>query len=374
MSSEEIVLNSISKSFANEEVLEGIDLSVEEGEFCVIIGPSGCGKSTLLKCIAGLVDFEGGDVRLRDQDAAKIPVEDRNLGFVFQDFEETLFPHKTVRSNVAFGLKQKETELSDEEIEQRIDEMLDLLSISETKDNLPSELSGGQQQRVEVARQFVRECDIMLLDDPLADLDYKLQKHMELELRRLHDRLGSTFIYVTHNQDQALKLADKLVVMNQGAIEQIGTPTEVYTEPQSAFVGRFVGDSNLFIASVTEREGARMVVETEIGQMEATAATKSEAPSESLVIVRPEDVTIGDETLDNVFYGVINGRTYTGEETEVSVKVDGFDDGIQVITPGRPDLGAKGTEIIIGWDATDATFFDELSVNSTVTVDDLLEV
>lgn len=374
MSSEAILLDSISKSFANEEVLENIDLTVEEGEFCVVIGPSGCGKSTLLKCIAGLVGFEAGNLRLRGQDASDTSVKERELGFVFQEFEETLFPHKTVQDNVAFGLEQKETEFTDEEIEQRVGEMLELLSISETKEDLPSELSGGQQQRVEVARQFVRECDIMLLDDPLADLDYKLQKHMELELRRLHERLGSTFIYVTHNQDQALKLADKLVVMNQGAIEQSGTPDEIYAEPKSAFVGRFVGDSNPFVASVVEDGEGEKVVETEIGRMHVTGANDGEVPPESLVIVRPENVEIGDESLDNVVHGFVNGTTYTGEETEISVKIEGLDRDLQAIAPGRADVGDPGTEITIGWDAENALYFEDLSVNSTVTITDLLEI
>lgn len=372
MSSETIVLNSVSKSFANEEVLRDINLSVEDGEFCVVIGPSGCGKSTLLKCIAGLVDYEVGTIQLRGEPATEIPLEERDLGFVFQEFEETLFPHKTVHENVAFGLEQQD-DFPATEIEERVDDMLELLSISGTKHDLPSELSGGQQQRVEVARQFVRECDIMLLDDPLADLDYKLQKRMELELRRLQDRLGSTFIYVTHNQDQALKLADKLVVMNQGTIEQSGEPNEVYANPNSAFVGRFVGDSNPFIATIVE-DGAQKIVDTDIGQLTVTGSTGGDTPPESIVIVRPEDIAIGDPSRDNVVEGTLVGTTYTGEETEVSMRVDGHDRDIQAVVPGRPNVGDPGSTLTFSWNADDALYFEDLSVNSTVTATDLLEV
>jgi ABC-type Fe3+/spermidine/putrescine transport system ATPase subunit len=185
-----ISVTSLEKSFANEQVLRGIDFTVDDGEFCVVVGPSGSGKSTLLKCIAGLVEFDRGSISLDGRDVGALSVPERNIGFVFQDFEERLFPHMTVAENVAFGLRQAGA--SETEIETKTDEMLALLSIGETRDSFPSELSGGQQQRVELARQLVRECDVMLLDDPLADLDYKLQKRMELEMRQIHEELGSS--------------------------------------------------------------------------------------------------------------------------------------------------------------------------------------
>ncbi|QLC35372.1 ABC transporter ATP-binding protein (plasmid) [Halarchaeum sp. CBA1220] len=373
MSTETIRVASLSKRFSRERVLHGIDLTVDEGEFCVVVGPSGCGKSTLLKCIAGLESFDDGDVYLRTRPAEEVPVEERDIGFVFQEFEETLFPHKTVRENVAFGLEQQDTEYGDDELEERIDEMLELLSIEETKDDLPGTLSGGQQQRVEVARQFVRECDIMLLDDPLADLDYKLQKRMELEIRRLHDRLGSTFVYVTHNQQQALTLADTLVVMNRGRIEQVGTPREVYSNPRTAFVGRFVGDSNPFVATVADVDGETLVLDAAVGRMRATAVGDVAVGDESLALLRPEAVTVDDPDRENAYDGTVVGTTYTGEETELSVAVSGVDRTVQVVEPGRTAV-AEGDDVTVAWDASDAQFFEDLSVAGTETIDELLEV
>jgi ABC-type Fe3+/spermidine/putrescine transport system ATPase subunit len=372
-----ISVDSLRKSFANEEVLRGIDLAVEDGEFCVVVGPSGSGKSTLLKCIAGLLDFDEGRIALDGEDVSGVPVRERGIGFVFQDFEERLFPHMSVRRNVAFGLEQSDEELSSAEIDERIDEMLSLLAIPETADDLPSELSGGQQQRVELARQLVRRCDVMLLDDPLADLDYKLQKRMELEMRSIHSDLGSTFVYVTHNQDQALKLADKLVVMNQGMLEQVGPPEEVYSHPETAFVGRFVGDSNPLLGDVVDDDGSAVTVETRTGRV--VANPRHDVPShgtEVVVLVRPEDVRLGEEAddCDNVFPATLKGRTYTGEYTEFTVAVEGSTEDFQVVEPGNVPMEAVETETQIGWNRDEGIAHARLSVADTVTVDDLLEV
>lgn len=375
MGSEAIAVESLSKGFGSINALTDVDLTVDDGEFCVVIGPSGCGKSVLLECIAGLMTFDDGSLRLRGEQADDVPVEERDLGYIFQEFEEALFPHKTVAKNIAFGLEQSDTEYTEGEIEQRIDEMLELLSITDTKNNVPSELSGGQQQRVELARHLVRENDIMLLDDPLADLDYKLQKRMELEIRHLHNRLESCFLYVTHNQDQALKLADKIVVMNRGRIEQVGTADEVYADPKTAFVGRFVGDSNPFRATLVD-DDAPLTVDTAIGEIAATPANNDTLPAESIVLIRPEDIEIGTSAAgcDNTVTGTVSGRSYTGEITEISVSVGGFDRDIQVIEPDRPDIGQHGETVEVGWDAVDATYFETLSIDSTVDVDTLMEI
>ncbi|WP_332900124.1 ABC transporter ATP-binding protein [Haladaptatus sp. CMSO5] len=372
-----ISISSLEKSFANEQVLRGIDFTVKPGEFCVVVGPSGSGKSTLLKTIAGVVSFDNGSIRLDGENVDDVPVEDRNLGYVFQDFEERLFPHMTVGENVAFGLHQSDESFSEAEIDEKIDEVLDMLAIGETKNSKPSELSGGQQQRVELARQLVRECDVMLLDDPLADLDYKLQKRMELEMRRIHNSMGSTFVYVTHNQDQALKLADKLVVMNHGMIEQVGTPDEVYRRPETAFVGRFIGDSNPLLGTVRETTATHTVVDTPQGDVVAEAHNGPFPDgTETMVLIRPENITIGNEaaTKENTFAATVVGRTYTGEETEFSVSIGEDTEEFQIVVTGNVPLEAIGDQTTIGWDATDAIAYDTLSVVDTVTVDDLMEV
>jgi len=371
-----IDIDSLSKKFGDELVLDRIDLSINDGEFCVVIGPSGCGKSTLLKCIAGVSDPDTGEIHLRGKNTEAQPARNRNIGLVFQEFEETLFPHKTVEENIAFGLRQKSEPPSEEHIEGRIDEMLDLLAIAPTKSSYPDELSGGQQQRVELARQLVRDCDITLFDDPLADLDYKLQKRMEIEMRRLHKELESTFLYVTHNQDQALKLADRLIVMNEGVIEQVGTPEEVYTNPANAFVGRFVGDSNLLIGNVVQKTESEIRIETQIGELSVSnTGDQPTVDSEGAVLIRPEDVVIGDdaESCRNNMDVVLEGKTYTGEVTEYSVSVSGYKNELQVVRPGKPgDIGNKN-EAKIGFNPNAAQFFEEMSVTGDIQASDLLE-
>lgn len=376
MSSKAIAVESLSKRFGSLEALTDVDLVVESNELCAVIGPSGCGKSTLLRCIAGMEDFENGTVRLRGESAENYRVEDRDLGYVFQEFEEALFPHKTVAENIEFGLEQDSTTYTESEKDELIDDMVELLSISSTKYNLPGELSGGQQQRVELARHLVRENDIVLLDDPLADLDYKLQKRMELELRRLHSRLDSAFVYVTHNQDQALKLADKIVVMNEGRIEQVGTANEVYEDPKTAFVGRFLGDSNAFSASLVKEHANSLTIDTDIGELAATSANGETPPSDSIVLVRPEAIRIGPSAADcdNEFVGTVEGQTYTGETTEISVSIDGREDPIHIVESDRQSIGAVGESVAIGWDRTDTTYFETLSVTTGINAEDLEEI
>ena len=373
-----ISIRDLSKTFSNETVLHDVSLDIEEGELCVIMGPSGSGKSTLLQCIAGLVDHESGAIEFDGTPATAVPVKERNLGYVFQEFEDTLFPHKTVGDNVAFGLEQQDADHSQAEIDDRVDEMLELLAISETRDDLPMELSGGQQQRVELARQLVRECEVMLLDDPLADLDYKLQKRMELEIRQIHEEMGSTFVYVTHNQDQALKLADKLVVFNHGRIEQVGTPEKVYHDPASAFVGQFVGDSNPFIGTATV-EDDHATVETDVGTMAARVnGDRPQDGRQSLTMVRPENVAFGEEAIgrENVFEAKFVDWTYMGEETEYVFEVEGIDYTLQAIEEGTPSMGDAdiGTTVSVGWSRENTLCFGTVSSAPADTVTSIMEV
>lgn len=372
-----ISLNSLQKSFADEDVLRGIDLSIEDGEFFVIVGPSGSGKSTLLKCITGLHDIDSGSVFMSGEDVTKRSIQERDIGFIFQDFEERLFPHMTVRENVAFGLLQQDREYSADELDTRINKIFELLAISDLTDNKPSALSGGQQQRVELARQLVRQTDVLLLDDPLADLDYKLQKRMELEMRRIHKELESTFVYVTHNQDQALKLADRIAVLNQGRIEQIGPPSELYQNPSNAFVGRFIGDSNPIQGTVVGIDAGNVVIDTDAGQI--VAQPQGKAPpkgDQTFVMVRPEAITLGPEarTKDNSLDATIEGRTYMGENTEFSVSIPGLDYTFEVLISGNVALDEVQQETTLGWDASDGICFDNLGEAETVTIDQLMEV
>jgi len=373
MCARSVTTEAIGKAFGNERILEDISLHIEEGEFCVIVGPSGCGKSTFLNCLSGLVEVDDGYVAYDGADVTGKPVEDRDIGYVFQEFEDTLFPHRTVGENVAFGLEQQDGGLTDAAIDERVEEVLELLNIGETKDSVPEELSGGQQQRVELARQLVRRCDLFLFDDPLADLDYKLQKQMELEMRQIHEELGSTFVYVTHNQDQALKLADRLVVMNDGRIEQEGTPTAVYDSPATAFVARFVGDSNALTGAVVRAEDDEVVVDSEVGEVHATPRDDV-GEQAGVVLLRPEQMAIGDAASgrDTTIQAELRGVTYTGEVTEFSVTADGLDREFIVSEPGRPSFGFPGDDVAVGWDAADAQYFERLSVSDSMTVKDII--
>lgn len=367
-------IESLQKSFANESVIRGITLDIDDGEFCVIVGPSGSGKSTLLNCIAGLIEFDEGTISIDGRDISDVPTEDREIGFVFQDFEDRLFPHMSVWENVAFGLRQSDEQLSDAEIDRRITETLELLAIADLRDDRPSELSGGQQQRVELARQLVRRCDVMLLDDPLADLDYKLQKRMELEIRRIHESLDSTFVYVTHNQDQALKLADKLVVMNLGLIEQIGTPDEIYSNPATAFVGRFIGDSNAILGRVTAEADGQVVLDTDAGEIRSVP--RDVVPEgETIMLIRPEAIVIGDEATerDNTLDVELVDYTFTGEHTEFAAVAEGVGE-LQIRMTGDVPMSAFDTGTRIGWDAADGVCYDRPSVAETVSIGDILEV
>lgn len=380
-SSSGIWIEGLTKSFGSETVLRDFELTVDPGEFCVLIGPSGSGKSTVLKCIAGLFEPDSGRILVDGEEITATPVSERGMGFVFQEFDETLFPHMTVAENVEFGLRHSDREYPPDEREKRVSDVLELLAISDTRADTPEELSGGQQQRVELARQLVRDCEIMLFDDPLADLDYKLQKRMELELRRFHADIGGTYIYVTHNQDQALKLADKLVVMNDGQLEQVGPPVEVYERPANAYVGRFVGDSNLLEARVTEPgEDGTVIAETPVGTVTARAGNEGlAAGSEGVILVRPEAIALGREAetgeTDNRFTARAMDRTYTGEMTEFIFGVEGGDDEheLQVIYPGNVRSEQFHTEgaVPLGWAASDAVCFSRLSATGETSVNDL---
>ncbi|MFP8953186.1 ABC transporter ATP-binding protein [Natrialbaceae archaeon A-arb3/5] len=375
MEAADIRLEAVDISFEDEHVLKDIRLEVEQGEFCVVIGPSGCGKSTLLRSIAGLAEPDQGSVFIDGTDATSLSVQDRNLGYVFQEFEDTLFPHMSVGENIAFGVRQQDGEVDEDELQEEIDEILEMLAIEQTKDSPPSELSGGQQQRVELARQLIRECETMLLDDPLADLDYKLQKQMELEIRQIHEDLGSTFIYVTHNQDQALKLADKLVVMNEGYIEQIGTPAEVYHNPKTAFVGRFLGDNNTVRGEIVETTGDDCVVETPFGRVLAENVNGAEDGETGLLQIRPVTVAVGDAAseADNTFAATALGSTYMGETTEIALSVDGIDE-FYAIVPDKVNIDEYDEELQIGWDRSGAQFFTEMSVSETYTAEEIIEL
>lgn len=237
-----VVLKNIKKAYDKKNiVIDGIDLEIKDKEFLVLVGASGCGKSTILRMIAGLEDITGGEIFIGDKKVNKIAPKDRDIAFVFQSY--ALYPHMTVRENIAFGLKMRK--VSEEMIEQKVREAAENLNLTEYLDRKPKQLSGGQRQRVALGRAIVREPKVFLMDEPLSNLDAKLRVQMRSEIKKLHEKLQTTFIYVTHDQTEALTMGDRIVVLDKGVIQQVGTPDDIYQNPKNLFVAGFVGSPQM---------------------------------------------------------------------------------------------------------------------------------
>jgi multiple sugar transport system ATP-binding protein len=250
----EVRLENVTKRYGGTEVVHGIDLEIAHNEFVVLVGPSGCGKSTTLRMVAGLEEISGGTIRIGDRVVNALPPRSRNISMVFQSY--ALYPHMTVRENLGFGLKIARQ--SEAEITKRVDEAAEILGLHDYMDRLPQHLSGGQRQRVAMGRAIVRNPDVFLFDEPLSNLDAKLRGQMRVEIKKLHHRVATTVIYVTHDQVEAMTLADRIVIMRDGYIEQVGTPSEVFDQPANIFVAGFIGSPpmNLLDAEVTSEGGA----------------------------------------------------------------------------------------------------------------------
>ncbi|MGE8079817.1 ABC transporter ATP-binding protein [Peribacillus loiseleuriae] len=237
-----VVLKDVHKQYQDTHVLSGIDMNIEDGEFVTLLGPSGCGKSTILRILSGLTDATGGNVMIDGKDMKKVPPKNRQVGMVFQSY--ALFPNMTVYENVAFGLKMRKEPAK--EVAEQVEKMINLVGLQEKKEAYPHELSGGQQQRVALARSLVVRPKVLLLDEPLSALDAQIRKHLQVELRTIQRELNMTMILVTHDQEEAMTVSDRIFVMNQGKIAQEGTPSEIYTQPKTEFVANFIGRYNVF--------------------------------------------------------------------------------------------------------------------------------
>ncbi|HIQ05677.1 MAG TPA: ABC transporter ATP-binding protein [Anaerolineae bacterium] len=299
-------------------VLWDFSLSVEEGELISLLGPSGCGKTTTLRTVAGFITPRRGHIRIAGKDYTRQPPNKRNIGLVFQSY--ALFPHLTVFDNVAFGLKMRR--VSRVEIKQRVTQVLDMVEMAGFEDRLPSQLSGGQQQRVALARAVVVKPDLLLLDEPLSNLDAKLRIGMRAELHRLQRQLGITMIYVTHDQVEALSLSDRVVVMNQGQIEQIGTPEEIYFRPATLFVAQFVGFDNGFTARVVRVADDRLELEADGIRLfaEAHGQSRMQVGDQVNVSFRPEAVLLHAKPGPNRIPGEVIFRTFQGSTAQYLIR------------------------------------------------------
>lgn len=278
-------LSAVRRDFGDFKALRGIDLAIAPGEFVALLGPSGCGKTTALNCIAGLMPLSGGRIILGERRIDELPPEERGFGMVFQSY--ALFPHMTVRKNVGFGLAMQK--VPKREAEARIDEALALVRLHDHGDKLPGQMSGGQQQRVAIARAIVIRPPVVLMDEPLSNLDAKLRLEMRAEIRRIHEAIGSTTIYVTHDQDEALSMADRIVVMQEGMIRQTGAPEELYERPLHADVAEFMGFRTRMRGCVRSVEGSRVAVDTGSAVVQGMARNPVSDGQTVTLMIRPED-------------------------------------------------------------------------------------
>ncbi|MBP5270077.1 MAG: ABC transporter ATP-binding protein [Clostridia bacterium] len=315
MNNEKLIeLRAISKSFDGEQVLKSIDLDIHKKEFITLLGPSGCGKTTTLRIIAGFVTPDEGDVIFDGKKINDLPPYRRNVNTVFQRY--ALFPHLNVYENIAFGLRLSKT--PDEEIKKRVTEMLALVNLRGFEKRDVTSLSGGQQQRVAIARALVNRPEVLLLDEPLGALDLKLRKDMQVELKRRQRQTGITFVYVTHDQEEALSMSDTVVVMANGEIQQIGTPEKIYNEPVNAFVADFIGESNIV--------NGVMIKDYTVSFAGQTFACEDAgfAPNEPVdVVVRPEDIDIVPVS-EAMLTGAVTAVTFKGDYYEIIVDIDNF--------------------------------------------------
>lgn len=315
MEKKDIIINieHLSKSFGDKVVLKDINLYIKRGEFITFLGPSGCGKTTLLRQIAGFLTPDEGVITLEGKDISDIPPYKRPLNTVFQRY--ALFPHLDVYDNVAFGLKMQKVD--PEEINQRVKKVLKLVSMDDYEDRDVNTLSGGQQQRIAIARAIVNQPKVLLLDEPLSALDLKMRKDMQIELKEMHQKLGITFIYVTHDQEEALTLSDTIVVMNDGVIQQIGTPTDIYNEPVNAFVADFIGESNILDGT--------MVDDRKVSFLGHEFDCVDEGFGKNVpvdVVIRPEDIYIMNNTDAAQFTGKVRSCIFKGVHYEMFVDTD----------------------------------------------------
>jgi len=348
----ELEIRNLVKRYTAQSVIGPISLSVAAGEFVSLLGPSGCGKTTTLRCIAGFETPSEGAILLNGASIERQPPNRRNIGLVFQNY--ALFPHLSIFENVAFGLRLRR--IGDAEVKQRVGQVLELVGLPDLGERYPRQLSGGQQQRIAIARSVVLEPRILLFDEPLSNLDLKLRLTMRKELRELQRRLRTTAVYVTHDQGEALALSDRIVVMSNGRIEQIGSPREIYERPANTFVADFIGGSNLIDAVVVQVDAGATIIRTNAGLI-LRAARKACCVGERVVVmVRPERVRLiadDEAAVDNRLNARIKELTYLGQDLHLSIDVRPEQE-LTVVTRGCAGSGlTAGDNVVVAVDAAD---------------------
>jgi spermidine/putrescine transport system ATP-binding protein len=338
-----IELRGVVKRYGAQVALRGLDLEILDGEFFCLLGPSGCGKTTTLNLIGGFVPLTEGEIWIRGRRIHTLPPHRRPVNTVFQSY--ALFPHMNVRENVRFGLKMDRVPRA--ESTARVDSALALVGLGDFGDRVPAQLSGGQQQRVAVARALVKRPAVLLLDEPLGALDLKLRQRLQIELAQIHKDVGTTFVYVTHDQEEAMSMADRIAVMNDGRIEQLGTPEEIYRRPASRFVADFIGDSNFFAATVDG--GVARLADGSPMPCRGGSGTAS-------VMVRPEAIRLGESGPS--LPGRVVHTSFLGKHVRVAVETSASDAPVIVALHDSATLPEVGTTVALSWSADDAVVLE----------------
>ena len=339
-----IRLTDVDKSFDDERVVKKLNLDVEEGEFLTMLGPSGCGKTTTLRMIAGFEVPTSGQIFLEGEDVDDKKLNERNVNTVFQSY--ALFPHMNVFDNIAFGLVEKK--VKKDEIRSRVEEMIKLVHLDGMEKRMPAQMSGGQKQRVAIARALVNRPKVLLLDEPLGALDLKLRKQMQGELKALQRRLGITFIYVTHDQEEALTMSDRIAVMNRGRLEQVGTPEEVYNHPETKFVADFIGESNIiegYIENMTD-DSIEVTMESGKAIIHETGYRMEEMV---YLCIRPENLKISTEAKEGFrFRGQVKEHIFIGSTNKTMIEMPNGQ-MLKSVTPAEDELIPVGTAVNVFW-------------------------
>lgn len=359
-----VKIENVNKKYGDNHVVHNLNIDIKEGEFLTMLGPSGCGKTTTLRMIAGFETPTDGNIFVEGQEIQDTEPYDREVNTVFQNY--ALFPHMTIFENIAFGLKIKK--VPKDEIKKRVLEMLELVQLSGYESRKPDQLSGGQKQRVAIARALINRPKVLLLDEPLGALDLKLRKQMQFELKRLQRKLGITFVYVTHDQEEALTMSDRIAIMYGGNLEQIGTPKEIYEKPASKFVADFIGESNIFYGTVKDKKNEVAKVLFENGN----AMIKSDSVEENEIVyvsVRPENIKLSLTQIDGFsIVGVVKEHVYVGNINKTIILLDNGME-IKVNKGTKTNLLKLGTEVFIYWETEDAVVIKSQSQNVFNVVD-----
>ena len=363
MKGSNIIIQNVEKTFGEVQVLKNINLEIKQGEFFSLLGPSGCGKTTLLRMIAGFIEPDSGAIYLGEEDITGLAPNKRNVNTIFQTY--ALFPHLSVYDNIAFPLKIKK--MGKAQIDQEVKKYLELVKLSEHANKFPHQLSGGQKQRIAIARALVNQPSVLLLDEPLSALDAKLRQHMLIELDRIHDEVGITFVFVTHDQGEALSVSDRIAVMNKGEVLQVGTPNEIYEKPVNEFVADFIGETNFIEANVIEiKENYGIAKSALFGDIKFELDKPVQVGNRIKISVRPEKIVVSKnppkfvDDNDNVLKGVVDEVIYSGFQSKFFLNVNGNEEHLFHAFKQHHDFFIEDSstihwkdEVYLTWDCTD---------------------